>query len=530
MKIIERDPTFERGDEGLRATLEGQGVTDIKFDADNNMVSGVKNGQTNFYNSTGLRNDGGTLKGTSDRINQIVSSPQTGFRDTLVNKGYTNVTYIPNTAGVTAAKDGMTYYFTPTGLTNYNGTLIGTNDQISGIIDNSMRQVRQTGNDAGIYVGVDANGNPTYNGQTLDTSGMVNIDGRWYASGDYLDNAVKTATNKYEDPYKDKRGELLEKLLGYDEFAYNPKEDQYLQDAMELARRAAMRSAVDRGVGGSSIAEYAAAAAANGLIPQYEDRAYQRYLGERDYLGQLMGYMGDASDYDLREYDVNNTNRKDDRTFAADQAYKDKYYNLDKDKFLYEQKQDAINNGNTEKALALDALHGFGYATDNVAKVLGVEPGTPEVDVLLSLYEIEKNNNSPYAGQIFGGFKPTIDYINMINAVTGEEGGGEGGGEGSQPVSQNWGTGPNFLNIRDNSEPGGYPYWDYRSFVAGGPASNAGSIYGDTAPVATTHAPGASGGGTTTTTNNAGDVNNKVPSTPSTSDEDNIFEGATFDW
>jgi hypothetical protein len=529
MKMIQKDPTFERGDVGLRSTLEGQGVTDIKFDADNNMVSGVKNGQTNFYNPTGLRNDGGTFKGTSDRIKQIVSSPQTGFRDTLVNKGYTNVTYIPNTAGVTAAKDGMTYYFTPTGLTNYNGTLIGTNDQISGIIDNSMRQVRQTGNDAGIYVGVDANGNPTYNGQTLDTSGMVNIDGRWYASGDYLDNAVKAATNKYEDPYKGTRDKLLEKLLGYDEFEYNPNNDKYLQDAMELARRAAMRSAVDRGVGGSSIAEYAAAAAANGLIPQYEDRAYQRYLGERDYLGQLMGYVGNASDYALGEYDINNTNRKDDRNFAAgqearaeDQNYKNKYYEFDKEKFLYEQKQDAINNGNTERALALDELDKFGYATDYVAKVLGVEPGTPDVEVLLALYDME----DVYRAQVAGGFKPIYDYINKINAVEGEE----GGGEGSQPIYQNWGTGYNLLNIGNNSEPGGYPFWNYRRFVAGGPATNAVSIYGDTAPVTTTPAPATSGGGTTTDTNNAGKVNKKVPSTPITSDEDNIFAGATFDW
>jgi hypothetical protein len=584
MKIIQKDPTLESGDVGLRATLEGQGVTDITFDADKNRVSGYKGGQQVFYDASGLRNENGTLVGTQESINNLAANPYTGLRDTLTNKGYTNITYDPNTKGVLATRDGKTFYLNAADLANEDGTLRGTVSDIDNILANPLVGVRQTGNDAGIYVSVDANGNPTYNGQTLNTSGMVNIDGRWYASGDYLDNAVKAATNKYEDPYKGTRDKLLEKLLNYDEFAYNPKEDQYLQDAMELARRAAMRSAVDRGVGGSSIAEYASAAAANNLIPQYEDRAYQRYLGGRDYLGQLMGYVGDASDYALREYDITNENRKDDRNFAADREDSNSankltdastaktYADIENNKKLTEAQQmqlkastakiyaDIENDKTMTDAQKMELLASVDkiyndIATNNMSIWNDTNLTDAQVDQIYAsiaydkgILEVAKRDQALKEAAMAGYVTEDLAEITGLpeGSLTAEMIAMIAGSESLKYLSPaeilNWYLGVPFRTERNNTggdsneSPagdstmlvelmGGSGY--YRGmdglYEAGGAALL--SNYGDSAPVTTT----TSGGGTATTTDNAGDGNNNVPVEPDTSAADSVF-GTTFDW
>ena len=302
-----------------------------------------------------------------------------GFRKTLEGMGATDIKYDDGTKGVTATIDGKRNFFDTSNLKNQNGTLVGTQEQIDAVINNPLKQVRQTGFDNGVFVGYDRNNNPTYNGQVLDTSGMVNIDGKWYGKGDYLTGAVKAATNKYEDPYKGQRDELLKNLLNYEKFSYDPANDEALKKAMDFARRAAMRSAVDRGVGGSSIAEYAAASAANNLIPQYEDKAYQRYLGERDFLGQLMGYVDNASNYELNEYSVNNQNRIADRDYAANQQNIEDNMAINKEQTDYERAEYAKAQKINE-AMQRVALTGVVSAKD--APTLGLHAGTTTLEAM----------------------------------------------------------------------------------------------------------------------------------------------------
>ncbi len=302
-----------------------------------------------------------------------------GFRKTLEGMGAKDIAYDDGTKGVTATVNGQKVFYDGSGFENKNGTLVGTKEQVNAVIQNPLTQVRQTGFDNGVFVGYDQNNNPTYNGQTLDTTGMVNVGGRWYGNGNYLQDAVKAVTNKYEDPYKGTRDTILDRLLNYEKFSYNPSNDENLQNAMELARRAAMRNAVDRGVGGSSIAEYAAASAANNLIPQYEDKAYQRYLGERDFLGQLMGYVDNASNYELNEYSVNNQNRIADRDYAANQQNIEDNMAINKEQTDYERAEYAKAQKINE-AMQRVALTGVVSAED--APTLGLPAGTTTLEAM----------------------------------------------------------------------------------------------------------------------------------------------------
>ena len=88
---------------------------------------------------------------------------------------------------------------------------------------------------------------------------------------------------KVQDNYFPKIDKCEEELRGIldREFEYDPDEDEELQDAMEFAKRQAMRDAVDRGQGNSFGAEYAASAAAEKLIPVYKEYAYKRFQNEK---------------------------------------------------------------------------------------------------------------------------------------------------------------------------------------------------------------------------------------------------------
>ena len=356
------------------------------------------------------RRDGTTLQNTAQAT--LVQQPQAkvGVRDFLEGQGATDVTWNPNASGVTAKINGNTMFFDTSNMTNNNGRLEGTQSDIDKMLKGGKAQVRQTGVNNGVWVGYDQNNNPTYNGQALDTTGMVNVDGRWYGNGDYVNQMAKTAANRYENPYQGTRDKLLDDLLNYKKYSYNPSEDESLENAMELARRAAMRSAVDRGVGNSSIAEYASAAAANQLIPQYEEKQYQRYLADRDYLGQLLGYVNNSEGQDMNVWNINNENRINDRNFGAGLQ---KTYDANKryaEQLAYERAQAgqtaALNS-------ALTRLQITGVVDGQDAEILGLPAGTTSMEARNYMRELALN-----LFQIMGYADNTVARILNIPAGT----------------------------------------------------------------------------------------------------------------
>lgn len=244
---------------------------------------------------------------------------EVGFRNRLESMGAQDIAYDDGSKKVTATVNGKRYLYDTSGLKNDNGTLVGSAQDIEKIISNPLTQVRGKGVQSGVSVGYDKFNNPMYNGQSLGTEGMVNVGGNWYGNENYLNKFISGVKNTYEDPYKKQRDNVLNQLINKKEFSYNPDNDENLKNAMELARRAALRSEVDRGQGGSFGMEYAANQAANSLIPQYEDKAYEKHMNERGYLASLLGYINDATNADINAHSINQNQKNIDRDYNSQQ-------------------------------------------------------------------------------------------------------------------------------------------------------------------------------------------------------------------
>ncbi len=272
---------------------------------------------------------------------------EVGFRNRLESMGAKDITYDEGTKKVTATVNGQRYLYDTSGLKNNNGTLVGSEQDINKIVSNPLTQVRGKGVQSGVSVGYDEFNNPMYNGQSLGTEGMANVGGNWYGNENYLNKFISGVKNNYEDPYKKQRDNILSKLINQKEFSYNPDNDENLQNAMKIARRAAMRSEVDRGQGGSFGMEYAASQAANSLIPQYEDKAYEKNMNERGYLASLLGYINDATNADMNAHSINQNQKNIDRDYNSQQEQFGIANNFNKAQFAEQIRQ--FNEGLTEE-------------------------------------------------------------------------------------------------------------------------------------------------------------------------------------
>ena len=216
------------------------------------------------------------------------------FRTDAGNRGYKNLNYEgkPGSNSVTATWGDYndSYAFDTSGLTNIDGKLYGTREQLDNIFAAPKSQVRGVATSQGVNVGYDRNNNPILNGQTISTNGMINNGGNWYGDQKQVQQIVDNVKPKeYVNPYDDQTNSLLRQLLNYKSFNYNPNQDKDLQTAMKFARVQAMQDAVERGQGNSTGMEWAAAQAANNLIPQYRQQALDIYNADRGYLKELLG-------------------------------------------------------------------------------------------------------------------------------------------------------------------------------------------------------------------------------------------------
>jgi len=315
------------------------------------------------------------------------------FRGELEKQGAKDITWDGANNGVRATVGGKSYFYDTSGLENRNGTLYGSAEQIKEVLKSPMQHVRNTA----VSQGVDVNNvgtKPYLNGQEISTDGMVLSGDNWYANGKALNGIIEGVKPKeYVSPYKDMGMDLLDELLNYKDFSYDPDNDENLQKDMGFAKRQAMRDAVNRGQGSSFGMEYAASSAANELIPKYRQQAYEEHQDGIDFLLDLMGIV---SDYDDRDYERYADDRKftaDDKAFYEEQTQFDKNYELDSKKqyddnlldwakhnlegmqYLSDQEQRAIEN-------ALEICDKVGYITEKAAAILGVPAGTRTVDFL----------------------------------------------------------------------------------------------------------------------------------------------------
>lgn len=164
---------------------------------------------------------------------------------------------------------------------------------------------------------------------------------------------INTVQGQYQSAYADTINGLISEMLTQmnDGFQYNPQDDEELQVATEYAANSTLQSLAGSGVLNSSATAERVARIVSELIPQYEEKAHDRWI---EYLGQLADTAQIVMNYDSQQFEY----WKD----AKDREFKEK-------EFAYQKQQDALEN-------AWKRVDELGYVDNEASTVLGVPVGT----------------------------------------------------------------------------------------------------------------------------------------------------------
>lgn len=192
----------------------------------------------------------------------------------------------------------------------------------------------------------------------------------------------------YENRYASTQKELLDKVINYEPFSYDPQSDPVRSAYMKQYRREGQRSAADalaigaQATGGipSSYAQTAAsqasdyyAAKASDIIPTLYENAYNRYLNDFKLRQAALDAINEQEGIDYSRFLDAYDQYANDRDFAYGTYADAQELASAAEQAAAKAQQQKIEN-------ALDLWKLYGYATDEVAGVLGVEPGTPTTD------------------------------------------------------------------------------------------------------------------------------------------------------
>ena len=168
---------------------------------------------------------------------------------------------------------------------------------------------------------------------------------------------INTVQGQYQSAYADTINNVISTLLTETEnikngdWGYDPTKDTALKMASEYAANSTLQSLAGSGVLNSSATAERVARIVSDLIPQYEQKAYERKL---QYLSQLS---------DTAQLVMN----LDDQQFKYWKDAKDREF--EEKEFEYKKQQDALDN-------AWKRVDELGYVDNEASAVLGVKVGT----------------------------------------------------------------------------------------------------------------------------------------------------------
>lgn len=168
---------------------------------------------------------------------------------------------------------------------------------------------------------------------------------------------INTVQGQYQSAYADTINNVISTLLTETEnikngdWGYDPTKDTALKMASEYAANSTLQSLAGSGVLNSSATAERVARIVSDLIPQYEQKAYDRKL---QYLSQLS---------DTAQLVMN----LDDQQFKYWKDAKDREF--EEKEFEYKKQQDALDN-------AWKRVDELGYVDNEASTVLGVKVGT----------------------------------------------------------------------------------------------------------------------------------------------------------
>jgi len=168
---------------------------------------------------------------------------------------------------------------------------------------------------------------------------------------------LNSVQGQYQSAYADTVNGIISNMLTSVEklrngdFGYDPTQDNALRMASEYAANSTLQSLAGSGVLNSSATAERVARIVSELIPQYEEKAYNRQL---QYLSQLADTAQLVMNFDDQQFNY----WKD----AKDRDFKEKQFQFEKD-------QKALEN-------AWKRVDELGYVDNNASTILGVRVGT----------------------------------------------------------------------------------------------------------------------------------------------------------
>ena len=168
---------------------------------------------------------------------------------------------------------------------------------------------------------------------------------------------INSIQGQYQSAYADTINGVISTMLTQvdqlrrGEFGYDPTQDMALKMASEYAANSTLQSLAGSGVLNSSATAERVARIVSELIPQYEERAYNRQI---QYLSQLADTAQLVMNFDNQQFNY----WKD----AKDREFKEK-------EFEFEKKQKELEN-------AWKRVDELGYVDNNASTILGVKVGT----------------------------------------------------------------------------------------------------------------------------------------------------------
>lgn len=164
---------------------------------------------------------------------------------------------------------------------------------------------------------------------------------------------MNSVEGQYQSAYSDTINSLISELLSQSQnrFQYDPNEDEALKLAAEYAANVTLDSLAGSGVLNSTSTSERVARIVSELIPQYEEKAHDRWL---EYVGILADTAQLVMSYDSQQFEY----WKD----AKDREFENK-------KFEYQKQQNNLDN-------AWKRVDELGYVDNEAAKILGVPVGT----------------------------------------------------------------------------------------------------------------------------------------------------------
>lgn len=164
---------------------------------------------------------------------------------------------------------------------------------------------------------------------------------------------INSVEGQYQSAYSDTINSLISEMLSQTNkgFQYDPNQDEALKLATEYAANSTLQSLAGSGVLNSTSTNERVARIVSELIPQYEEKAHDRWI---EYLGNLADTAQLVMNYDSQQFEQ----WKD----AKDREFENK-------KFEYQKKQNELEN-------AWKRVDELGYVDNEAAKILGVPVGT----------------------------------------------------------------------------------------------------------------------------------------------------------